>query len=119
MVRLGRISALGSWGDAVMVAESARDLRGIALLMWVLDPNIDVSGKRRATRLSQAEFEEKVLAYDKRLEELDDEEILANLGPINFARDGDLLIVDVLENDGTWDVRKSIMLEDALAAIDR
>ncbi len=119
MVRLGRLNALGSWGDAVMVAESARDLRGIALLHWVLDPQMDVSGNRRASRLSQAEFEEKVLAFEKRLDELSDDDILAHLGPVNFTRDGDLLILDVLENDGTWDVRKSILMEDALAAMDR
>lgn len=119
IIRFGRIFALGLWGDAVMIAKSARDLRGMALLSWVLDPAVDVEGKRRATRLTQAEFEEKVMAYDKRLDELDDEEILANLGPVNFARQDDLLIVDVLENDGTWDVRKSLALEDKLAALDR
>src|SRR5688500_2673092 len=30
-IRLGRIFVLGSWGDAVLVARNARDLRGIAL----------------------------------------------------------------------------------------
>src|SRR5262249_6897518 len=57
-VRLGRLMALGSWGDAVLVAEDARDLRGICLIPWALDPTVDVSGKRRASRLTQAEFEE-------------------------------------------------------------
>src|SRR5690606_20518282 len=90
-VRLGRINALGSWGDAVLVARSARDLRGICLIPWALDPTMDVSGKRRASRLSQAEFEEKLLAFDKRLEELDEQEILAGMGPVNFERRGDLL----------------------------
>ena len=118
-VRLGRISALGAWGDAVLVARDARDLRGICLVPWALDPSVDVSGKRRAGRLSQAEFEEKILAFDKRLEELDEQEILANLGPVNFERRGDLLVVDVLENDGTWDVRRSLALEAALAAVER
>jgi hypothetical protein len=118
-VRLGRLNALGSWGDAVLVARDARDLRGICLIPWALDPTVDVAGKRRAGRLSQAEFEEKLLAFDKRLEELDEQEILASLGPVNFERRGDLLIVDVLENDGTWDLRRSMQMEAALAATDR
>lgn len=118
-VRMGRLNALGSWGDAVLVARDARDLRGICLIPWALDPTVDVSGKRRASRLSQAEFEEKLLAFDKRLEELDEQEILANLGPVNFERRGDLLVVDVLEEDGTWDLRKSMAMEAALAAMDR
>jgi hypothetical protein len=118
-VRLGRLNALGSWGDAVLVARDARDLRGVCLIPWALDPTIDVNGKRRASRLSQPEFEEKLLAFDKRLEELDEQEILANLGPVTFERRGDLLIVDVLENDGTWDLRRSMQMEASLSAIDR
>ncbi|HUH04944.1 MAG TPA: hypothetical protein VML75_23260 [Kofleriaceae bacterium] len=118
-IRLGRISALGSWGDAVLVAHTARDLRAICLLPWVLDPTVDVTGKRRANQLTQPEFEEKILAFDKRLDELGEEEILANLGPATFVRDGDLLIVDVLEPDGTWDLGKSMAMEQALAAMDR
>ncbi|HEU5056895.1 MAG TPA: hypothetical protein VFU21_10240 [Kofleriaceae bacterium] len=118
-VRLGRLSALGSWGDAVLVARDARDLRGVCLIPWALDPTVDVAGKRRATRLTQAEFEEKLIAFDKRLEELDEQEILANLGPVNFERRGDLLVIDVLENDGSWDLRRSLQMEAALAAIDR
>lgn len=118
-IRIGRINALGSWGDAVLVARSARDLRAICLLPWVLDPTVDVAGKRRANQLTQAEFEEKILAFDKRLEELTEEEILANLGPATFVRDGDFLVVDVLEADGTWDINKSMAMEQALAAVDR
>jgi hypothetical protein len=118
-VRIGRLDALGSWGDAVLVAHDARDLRGICLIPWALDPTVDVAGKRRAGRLSQNEFEEKLLAFDKRLEELDEQEILASLGPVNFERRGDLLVVDVLENDGTWDLRKSLAMESALGAIER
>jgi hypothetical protein len=118
-VRLGRLNALGSWGDAVLVARDARDLRGACLIPWALDPTVDVSGKRRAGRLSQAEFEEKLLAFDKRLEELDEQEILAHLGPVTFERRGDLLIIDVLENDGTWDLRRSLAMEAAVGAIDR
>jgi hypothetical protein len=131
-VRLGRLFALGSWGDAVLVARSARDLRAICLIAWALDPQVGLDGKRRAGRLSQAEFEEKLLAYDKRLDELDEQQILAALGstvsggaapatsgPVNFERRGDLLIVDVLEADGTWDLRRSMLLEKSLAAIER
>jgi hypothetical protein len=118
-VRIGRLNALGSWGDAVLVARDARDLRGICLIPWALDPTTDVTGKRRASRLSQAEFEEKLLAFDKRLEELDEQQILALLGPVSFERRGELLVVDVLENDGTWDLRRSMAMETALAAVDR
>lgn len=119
-VRLGRLFALGSWGDAVLVSRSARDLRGISLLGWALDPTVDVDGKRRATQLSRAEFETKLLAFEKRLEELDDEEILSGLGgDIHFERHGELLVVDVLEPDGTWDLRKSMALETALAQYEK
>lgn len=118
-VRVGRLFALGSWGDAVLVARDARDLRGIALIAWALDPNAGLDGKRRANRLSQAEFEEKLMAFDKRLEELDEQQILGDLGAASFERRGDLIVVDVLDNDGTWDLRKSLQLEQKLAAIDR
>jgi cell division septation protein DedD len=118
-MRLGRLFALGSWGDAVVVARNVRDLRAICLLPWALDPQIDVDGKRRATPLSQKEFEAKIMAYEKRLEELDDQQIIANLTGVSFERRGDLVVVDVLEPDGTWDQRKSMAMETQLAAIDR
>jgi hypothetical protein len=118
-VRLGRLFALGSWGDAVLVARNVRDLRGICLLPWALDPQVDVDGKRRQTPLSQKEFEAKIMAYEKRLEELDEKQILANLTGISFERRGELVVVDVLEPDGTWDQRKSIAMEGKLAALDR
>jgi hypothetical protein len=117
--RLGRLFALGSWGDAVLVARSVRDLRAICLLPWALDPQVDIDGKRRQTPLSQKEFEAKIMAYEKRLEELSDEQILANLTGLTVERRGDLVIVDVLEPDGTWDQRKSMVLETQLASIDR
>ena len=118
-IRLGRLFALGSWGDAVLVGRSMRDLRGICLLPWALDPQVDLDGKRRATPLSQKEFEAKILAYEKRLEELDEEQIIANLAGVTFERRGDLVVVDVLEADGTWDQRKSILMEQQLAAMER
>lgn len=126
-IRLGRMFAMGSWGDAVLVARNVRDLRGLALLPWVLDPQTDVDGKKRASQLSQKEFETKLLAYEKRVEELDDEEILAALKhpgngaskPINVEQRGDLTIVDVLEEDGTWLPTRSLELEFVLGAIDR
>jgi hypothetical protein len=118
-VRLGRLFALGSWGDAVLVARSVRDLRAICLVPWALDPQIDVDGKRRQTPLSQKEFEAKIMAYEKRLEELDDKQILASLSAISFERRGDVVVVDVLEPDGTWDQRRSMTMENQLAAIDR
>ncbi|MBK7537980.1 MAG: hypothetical protein IPI49_21930 [Myxococcales bacterium] len=118
-VRLGRLFAMGSWGDAVLVARSARDLRGIALLPWVLDPQTDVDGKKRASQLSQKEFETKLMAYEKRLEELDDEEILAGLQGVNVERRGPLIILDVLEADGTWMPTRSLEMEAQLAAMER
>ncbi|HEY0480989.1 MAG TPA: hypothetical protein VGD37_25915 [Kofleriaceae bacterium] len=118
-VRLGRLFALGSWGDAVLVAHSVRDLRGICLLPWALDSQVDIDGKRRQTPLSQKEFEAKIMAYEKRLEELDDQQIIAGLTGVSFERRGDLVVVDVLEADGTWDQRKSLVMESQLAAVDR
>jgi hypothetical protein len=115
-IRLGRIFALGTWGDAVLVARDVRDLRGICMLPWALDPQVDVDGKRRATPLSQKEFEAKLLAYEKRLEELDEQQILARLSGVSFERRGDVVVVDVLEADGTWDQRKSLAMEQQLAA---
>jgi len=118
-IRLGRLFALGSWGDAVIVARSVRDLRGIALLPYALDPQMDVDGKRRQTPLSQKEFEAKILVFEKRLEELTDEQILAGLTGVTFERRGDLVVVDVLEADGTWDQRKSLVMEQQLGAVER
>ncbi len=118
-IRLGRLFALGSWGDAVLVGRSMVDLRGICLLPWALDPQVDIDGKRRATPLNQKEFEAKILAFEKRLEELDEQQIIEGLKGVTFERRGDLVVVDVLEEDGTWDQRKSILLEQQLAAIDR
>jgi len=118
-VRLGRLFALGSWGDAVLIARNVRDLRAICLVPWALDPQVDIDGKRRQTPLSQKEFEAKIMAYEKRLEELDDQQIIASLSGVSFERRGDLVVVDVLEADGTWDQRKSMMMETQLAAVDR
>jgi hypothetical protein len=117
-IRLGRLFALGSWGDAVLVARDVRDLRAICLLPWALDPQVDVDGKRRQTPLSQKEFEAKLLAYEKRMEELDEQQILARLSGVSFERRGDVVVVDVLEPDGTWDQRKSMVMEQQLAAVD-
>src|SRR5690349_1883979 len=118
-LRLGRLFVLGSWGDAVIVARSVRDLRGLALIPWALDPQMDIDGKRRATPLSQKEFEGKLMAFEKRLEELDDQQIISNLTGVTFERRGDLVVVDVLEPDGTWDQRKSLAMETQLAAVER
>jgi hypothetical protein len=117
-IRLGRLFALGSWGDAVLVARDVRDLRAICLLPWALDPQVDIDGKRRQTPLSQKEFEAKLLAYEKRIEELDEQQILARLSGVSFERRGDVVVVDVLEADGKWDQRKSMLMEQQLAAVD-
>lgn len=118
-VRLGRVFVLGAFGDAVLIARSGIDLRAISLLPWVLDPQVDVDGKRRAGRLSQQEFETKVMAYEKRLEELDEASILARISGATFTRNGDLLVVDNLEADGSWDPKTSLTTETQLAAVDR
>ncbi len=118
-VRVGRLFALGSWGDAIWIVRSYRDLRGLCLISWALDPAMDIDGRRRASPLGQAEFEEKLMAYDKRLDELDDEQIRERLGDANIEeRDDGLIIVDMLEDDGTWDQKKSLALETSIAAID-
>ena len=117
--RLGRIMALGTWGEAIIVARTARDLRAVELMSWVLDPTVDAEGRRRAQPLNQTELEQKILSYEKRLEELDEKQILASIGPAKFERRGTLLVLDVLESDGTWDVRKSYAMEVALSAIDK
>ncbi|MBL8625551.1 MAG: hypothetical protein JNK64_29840 [Myxococcales bacterium] len=119
-IKLGRLFALGSWGDAVLVARSARDLRGVCLIAWALDPTVDIDGKRRASQLGRAEFEAKIMAYEKRLDELDEEDILANLPPdVAVERRGELIIVDVLGPDGSWDQRRSAELEASLAAVEQ
>ena len=117
-IRLGRLFVLGTWGDAVLIARNVKDLRAICLLPWALDPQVDQDGKRRQTPLSQKEFEAKLMAYEKRLEELDEEQILARLTGVTFERRGELVIVDALEADGTWDQRKSMVMEQQLGAWD-
>jgi len=117
-VRLGRLSALGSWGDAVLVARSAVDMRALALMSWLLDPMVDVDGKRRPSQLSRGDIEAKLLAYDKRLEELDEQMILSRVHAARLERRGELIILDVLAEDGTWDLRDSMALEAELAAVD-
>lgn len=120
-VRLGRLFALGSPGDAVWVVRAPRDLRGLALLPWVLDPTTDVDGRRRPSQLTKKEFETKVMAYEKRLEEISDAAILAKLAAVpgvNIEHRGELLIVDLLEADGTWLPLKSLQVEDVVAAVD-
>jgi hypothetical protein len=59
------------------------------------------------------------MAYEKRLEELDDQQIIGALSGVSFERRGDLVVVSVLELDGTWDQRKSLVMETQLAALDR
>ena len=118
-VRLGRIFALGTWGDAVLIARSARDLRGIALLSWALDPTVDIDGHPYGRRLTQSEFETKLAGYEKRLDELDEQQILGGLEGINIERRGELIILDVLEEDGTWNMRRSTTMERLLASTDR
>jgi len=117
-IRLGRLFVLGSWGDAVLVARNVKDLRAICLLPWALDPQVDQDGKRRQTPLSQKEFEAKLMAYEKRLEELDENQIIARLSGVTFERRGELVIADVLEPDGSWDQRKSMAMEMQLGAWD-
>jgi len=118
-VRVGRLFALGTWGDAVWIVRSYRDLRGLCLISWALDPAMDIDGRRRATPLGQSEFEEKLMAYEKRLDELDEAQIRASLGEANIdERDDGLIVIDMLEEDGTWDQKKSLILEAAVANIE-
>lgn len=119
-VRMGRLFALGSWGDAIWIVRNFRDLRAVCLISWALDPTVDLEGRRRASPLGQNEFEEKLLSYDKRLDELDDEQIRTLLGDANIEETDDgLIIVDMLEEDGTWETRNSLLLETKIAAIEK
>jgi hypothetical protein len=108
--------SLGAAGRAVIVARNVRDLRRFAL-PWALDPQVDVDGS--AARPRSRRRVRKILAYEKRLEELDDQQILANLTGVSFERRGEVVVVDVIGPDGTWDQRKSVTMETKLAAIDR
>lgn len=115
--RLGRMSAFGTWGDAVIVVRSARDLRGLLLLGWALDPTTDMGGRRRATPLSKREFEEKLGSYEKRLDELSDAMILARVPPAQAFQRKEVLVIDLLSDvDGSWDIRKSYELEKRVSA---
>jgi hypothetical protein len=121
--RLGRLGTFGTWGDAVVVTRSARDLRALALLSWALDPSIDLEGRRRAQQLGQRELEMKLAAYEKRLDELDDATILARIPPGLLEGRGTpeapIFVVSVLsDRDGSWDIRKSYELEKRLGAIE-
>ncbi len=121
--RLGRMGTFGTWGDAVIVTRSARDLRAVMLLSWALDPSMDLDGRRRAQPLGQREMELKLASYDKRLDELDDATILGRVPPAQLERRGTkenpLFVVSVLsDRDGSWDIRKSYELEKRLGALE-
>ncbi len=118
-VRLGRLFALGSQGEAVFVAKSAIDMRAWALQLWALDPMTDVHARRRSQQLSEAEFEEKLVAFEQRLDELSEDEVLQSIGGASLERRGDWLVVSVLGPEGFWDLRDSMELEVALGAFDR
>lgn len=121
--RIGRMGAFGAWGDAVIVCRTARELRSILLLAWGLDPFVDLDGRKRGQQLSQREFEIKLAAFEKRLDELDDPFILSQVAPASVERvgpkDAELLVISVLsDRDGSWDVRKSYELEKRVGALD-
>ena len=121
--RVGRMGAFGTWGDAVVVCRSPRDLRAVLLLGWALDSVTDLEGRRRGQQLSQREFELKLAGFEKRLDELDDAAILARVPPATIEKKGpkgaELLVVSVLsDRDGSWDIRKSYELEKRVAALD-
>ena len=118
--RVARLSTVGTWGDAVVLAKTASDLRAWALLLWALDPTWDQDGRRRAQPLGQAEIEAKLMTYGKRLEELDEATLLPLAAPETITREGDYLVADLLsDRDGSWDQRKSEQLQDRLAATDK
>jgi hypothetical protein len=122
--RIGRMGAFGTWGDAVIVCRSPRDLRAVLLLGWALDPVTDLEGRRRGQQLSQREFELKLASFDKRLDELDDAVILAKVPPATLEKKGpkgaELLVVSLLsDRDGSWDIRKSYELEKRVAAVEQ
>jgi hypothetical protein len=113
----------GTWGDAVIVVRSLRDLRAIALLGWALDPTVDLEGRRRAAQLGQREFEMKLATFDKRLDELDDATILSRIPPASIETRGTkespiYVISSLSDRDGSWDIRKSYELERRVGAVD-
>lgn len=124
--RIGRMGAFGTWGEAAVVARTGRDLRAVLLLGWALDPTLDLDGRQRAQQLSQREFEAKLAAFEKRLDELDDATVLARVPPATLEKRGsvlagteELLVVHALsDRDGSWDIRKSYELEKRVAATD-
>ena len=117
-LRFARLFSLGTWGDAVWISKNAKDFRGIALMSWALDPQTDVDGKKRETPLNQNEFETKLQAYEKRIDELDEKAILGNCGPASITRDGEHIVIDVLDNDGHWNLGDSSRLEQSMAALE-
>ncbi len=118
-VRAARLMGLGVWGSAVIATRNAVDLRALCLISWALDPSTDMQGRRRANPLGREEFEEKLMAYEKRLEELDEKQILENLGPAKLERRGDFMVVDVLDGKGHWDLIHSLEMEAAIGATHR
>lgn len=121
--RMGRMNTFGTWGDAVIVTRSLRELRAIALLGWALDPTMDLDGRRRAGQLSQREFEMKLATFEKRLDELDDATILSRIPPSTVetrgTKEAPIYVVSSLsDRDGSWDIRKSYELEKRLGAVD-
>ena len=107
-IRLGRIFALGSWGDAVIVARSFATSAAIALLAV----GARSAGRHRRQAPPDAAVAEGIRGEARRVREAprraDEQQILARLTGITFERRGDLVVVDVLEADGTWDQRKSM-----------
>jgi hypothetical protein len=117
--RFGRMGAFGTWGDAVWVTRSARDLRALALISWAIDPQTDDSGRRTARPLGENEFRMKLSVYDKRLDELDDATVLLRVPAGCLEQRGDLIVVSALsDRDGSWDIRKSYEIEKKIAAMD-
>ena len=116
-LRFARLFSLGTWGDAVWISKDAADFRAISLLGWALDPNTDEDGKTRETPLNQREFEAKLQAYPKRIEELDEETILQNIGSATLTKDEDHIVIDVLDEKGHWNLEDSARLEESMAAL--
>jgi len=117
-IRMGRLFALGSLGEAVTFARSAVDMRGWALLSWLLSPVADIRGRPRSQPLSEAEFEEKLGAYGKRIEELTEQEVIDRIHTGSLTRSGEWLVLTTVDSNGHWDLRHAAAAESELAAVD-
>ncbi len=106
------------WGDAVLVArDGARPARRSACCRGRStrrSTSTASAARRRCRRRSSRPSCSRSRSGSR---SSTSEQILARLSGVSFERRGELVIVDVLEADGTWDQRKSMLMETQLGAV--